>query len=116
MAWGADAVQKVTHLDLGHSARTWIHFCFYFLLILIAGAAYLQTRNWMAPLLALVIFSLGIRGIPYGSYFVYGFLGETPAIVLGTLSMIALDRKKVFIAGVLAVGAWPRPWIQAEWK
>lgn len=106
MAWGAHAVQTVTHLDLGHAARTWIHLCFYFLLVLIAAAAYLRTRNWLAPLLALTIFSLGIRGIPYGSYFVYGFLGETPAIVLGTLSMIALDRKKVFIAGFLAVGAF----------
>ena len=106
MAWGASAVQSVTHLDLGHAARTFVHLCFYFLLILIAGAAYFRTRNWMAPLLALTVFSLGIRGIPYGSYFVYGFLSETPAIILGTFAMLALDRKRTFLAGLLAVGAF----------
>lgn len=106
MAWGAHAVQSVTGLDLGHAGRTWVHLCFYLLLSLISVVAYRRSKNWIAPLLTLAIFSLGIRGISYGSYFVYGFLSETPAIVLGTLSLIALDRKRVFLCGVLAVACF----------
>jgi hypothetical protein len=106
MAWGTRVVRDVTHLDLGHSARTWVHFCFYLLLGILTAAAYRRTRNWQAPIFTLLFFSLAIRGIPYGSYFVYGYLSEAPAIALGTLALLALDRNRFFRAGLFAVAAF----------
>lgn len=106
MAWGATAIHKWSGEDIAHSGRMFVYFCFVLLFISIAVRSYWREKNWIAVPIALCLFALGASKIPIGNYFVFGFLGEGPALLLGSLAYMAIDRKRYFLAGVLSVGVF----------
>ncbi len=103
MAWGTTAVSRIANEDIAHSGRMFIYFCFFALLVTLARTSYERDRNWLAVPLGVWIFTYGLSKIPFGGYFVFGFLGEGLAFFIGALLYRILDKKMFLIAGVLSV-------------
>lgn len=103
MAWGARAVQGVTHDDLLYSGRIFIHLCFWLLLFLVAVGSFKRSRNWISVPIGVGIFGYAVYKIPFGGYFAYGFLGETPALLAGYFVYRLLDRNRFVTAGIASV-------------
>jgi uncharacterized membrane protein (UPF0136 family) len=106
MAWGASAIHGWTGEDIAHSGRDFAYLCFVLLLVVLARTAYRNDRNWLAIPVTLGLFGFGLSKISYGSYFVFGFFGEMPGLLLAALAYRAVDDRRYVRAGLLAVGVF----------
>ena len=106
MAWGASALNGLTGYDIATSGRLFVFLCFIGLILTLARTVYKIDRNWFSVLATLGFFGYGLSKVSFGPYFAFGFLGEMPAFLLGALAYRALDEKRFFRAGLLAVGVF----------
>jgi hypothetical protein len=106
LAWGATAVSKITGLEISHSGRIFVYLTFILTLILLARTTLREKSNWFSIALAVGIFAFGLTKFNFGGYFVFGFLGEMPALFLGVVAYRELDRKRFFWAGVWAANVF----------
>ena len=106
MAWGTALVQRISHMDWGQAARLWVYLNTALLLLLIIAAVYRRTRSLAAGMFSIAALGICLGHLPAAGYILYGVLGEIPAMVFGFLALLALDRRRPAVAGILAVVAF----------
>ncbi len=106
LAWGASTIRAYSDNDIAQSGRLFVFGCFAILLFSIGLSALKRSGNWAAVPVSLGLFGYGLSLLPYGSYFVFGFLGETPGFLCAAFAYQALDRKKFFRAALWGTAAF----------
>lgn len=106
MAWGSAILKSATGDEIANSGRLFVYITFVLTLLALGRTAFRVDRQWLTVPLVIGIFAYGLSKVSFGGYFVFGFLGEMPGILLGCLAYRAMDEKKFLRAGLLAVGVF----------